>query len=92
MKLKIILTTKFKKDYKLCKSRGLDMSLINGVIKMLAEMQPLSAEYKDHILVGNWKGFRECHIKPDWLLVYKIESDRLILTLSRTGSHSDIFL
>ena len=61
------------------------------VMDMLANEQPLPEKYKDHALTGDWKGFRECHIQPDWLLIYKIQNDSLILTLSRTGSHSDLF-
>ena len=61
------------------------------VIDMLANEQPLPEKYKDHALTGDWKGFRECHIQPDWLLIYKIQNDSLILTLSRIGSHSDLF-
>lgn len=91
MSLNIKWTSKFKKDYSRCKSRGLDIKLLNDVIKMLSETQTLPYEYKDHKLAGEWEGFRECHIKPDWLLIYAIQNDILVLTLSRTGSHSDLF-
>ena len=67
------------------------MSLIDEVITLLAEKQKLPSKYKDHQLTGNWKDFRECHIKADWILVYRIDWDSLILTLTRTGTHSDIF-
>ena len=69
----------------------LDMDLLDGIIKNLSDQAELDLKYKDHPLSGNWKSFRECYIKPDWLLIYKIEGDRLILTLVRTGSHSNLF-
>ncbi|MCR5390848.1 MAG: type II toxin-antitoxin system YafQ family toxin [Lachnospiraceae bacterium] len=84
-------TTTFKKSYKLMKKRGLDISLLDDVIDKLRQGIPLEEKYKDHGLSGNFDGFRECHIKPDWLLVYLIEDDILTLTLVDTGSHSDIF-
>ena len=84
-------TTTFKKSYKLMKKRGLDISLLDDVIDKLRQGIPLEEKYKDHGLSGNFDGFRECHIKPDWLLVYLIENDILTLTLVGTGSHSDIF-
>ena len=83
-------TSQFKKDYKLAAKRGLKMSLLDEVITMLATGEDLSDKYKDHALIGNWYGHRECHILPDWLLIYRIENDVLVLTLSRTGSHSDL--
>lgn len=91
MKYNISKTTKFKKDYKLAKKRGMDISKLTKVITMLAEGEKLPAEYRDHALSGNWVGHRECHIEPDWLLVYYIEDDVLVLTLTRTGTHSDLF-
>ncbi|MBO4716663.1 MAG: type II toxin-antitoxin system YafQ family toxin [Spirochaetales bacterium] len=91
MSLRVQWTSKFKKDYKLCESRGLDMNLIDKVIRTLAETGTLPKEYKDHKLTGQWEGFRECHIRPDWLLVYAIQNQVLTLTLVRTGSHSDLF-
>jgi len=84
-------TTKFKKDYKLIKKRGYDLGLLGKVVDMLAEGKTLPEKYRDHELTGNWTGYRECHIKPDWLLVYYIVDDVLTLTLSRTGTHSDLF-
>lgn len=81
----------FKKDFKLMQKRGLNMSLLEKVIEILANEQPLPPQYKDHTLYGNYKGYRECHIEPDWLLIYKIYNDVLLLALSRTGSHSDLF-
>ena len=68
-----------------------DVSLLEKVIDTLLEENPLDEKYRDHALVGNYVGFRECHIRPDWLLIYKIEKERLVLTLTRTGSHSELF-
>ena len=79
----------FKKDIKKIKNRKLDISKLQYVIKILVSGSPLSAMYKDHKLIGNWKGYRECHISPDWLLIYKISNNELML--SRTGTHSDLF-
>ena len=84
-------TSQFKKDYKLAKRRGLNLSLLKKIISQLANGVQLDEKYRDHDLSGDWKGHRECHIQPDWLLVYRIEDDVLILTLSRTGTHSDLF-
>lgn len=91
MSYKVQWTSKFKKDYKLCQSRGLEINLLDEVIILLSEGKTLPQKYKDHSLFGQWKDFRECHIKPDWLLVYAIQNDILTLTLARTGSHSDLF-
>lgn len=84
-------TTLFKKDFKLAMKRGLNVELLENVIALLAMGEPLPAKNKDHALTGNWVGHRECHILPDWLLVYRIEDDVLVLTLARTGTHSDLF-
>lgn len=84
-------TSKFRKDYKLAEKRNLDISLLDGVIAKLAKGETLDSKYRDHSLGGNWALHRECHIAPDWLLVYYIEEDILVLTLVRTGSHSDLF-
>lgn len=84
-------TTRFKKDYKLAIKRGLKIELLENVVESLAMGIPLPENNKDHALFGNWNGHRECHIQPDWLLIYKIENDVLVLTLSRTGTHSDLF-
>ena len=91
MKYEIARTTQFKKDYKLAKKRGLDISLLKDVITKLANGETLPPEYHDHGLSGNWSGHRECHILPDWLLIYRIDNDVLVLTLTRTGTHSDLF-
>ena len=84
-------TTQFKKDYKLAMKRGLDIGLLESVIADLAMGIPLPEKNRDHPLSGNWAGHRECHVLSDWLLIYRIEGDVLVLTLSRTGSHSDLF-
>ena len=90
-KYKIVQTSRFKKDLKLAKKRGYNMNLIGEVVDTLASGKPLAEKYKDHDLVGNYLGCRECHITPDWLLIYEIENDELILYLTRTGTHSDLF-
>ena len=84
-------TTKFKKDYKKMKKQGKDMSLLESVIDDLLNEKVLDEKYQDHPLVGNYLGFRECHILPDWLLIYAVDNNQLILTASRPGSHSDLF-
>ncbi|NLV22006.1 MAG: type II toxin-antitoxin system YafQ family toxin [Syntrophomonadaceae bacterium] len=84
-------TTQFKKDYKLALKRGLKIDLLEKVIELLAMGTPLPEKNQDHALSENWIGHRECHILPDWLLVYRIEDDVLVLTLVRTGTHSDLF-
>ena len=84
-------TTAYKKRYKLMIKRGLNLSLLDDVVDKLRQGIPLEEKYRDHALTGNFEGFRECHIKPDWLLVYLIENDILTLTLVDTGSHSDVF-
>ena len=91
--LKIEFTGQFKKDFKLALRRGCDPQDLATVISFLAAEQTLPEKYRDHPLESsrNYKGMRECHIKPDWLLIYKIYSDRLVLALIRTGTHSDLF-
>lgn len=90
-KYTVKFTNQFKKDYKLAKRRGKKMELLNSVIELLANGEVLPENYYDHSLSGNRVGHRECHIQPDWLLVYYFENDILVLTLARTGSHSDLF-
>ena len=90
-KYEIKNTTQFKKDYKLAKRRGLDINLLKSIVSKLADGEVLDPKYKDHPLSGDWIGHRECHIQPDWLLVYRYDNDVLVLTLSRTGTHSDLF-
>lgn len=84
-------TTAYKKSYKLMKKRGMDISLLDEVVDKLRCGEKLEDKFRDHRLSGEFKDFRECHIKPDWLLVYLIENDILTLTLVDTGSHADIF-
>ena len=91
MKYRIIWSTKFKKDYKSAIKRGLDIERLDNAIRLLSENGSLPAEYNDHPLTGNYAHYRECHIQPDWLLIYRIVEDKLALTLMRTGSHSDVF-
>ena len=84
-------TSQFHKDYKRVKKRGYDLSLLQKVIDLLLADRPLPLQYRDHALTGDKKAYRECHIQPDWLLMYRIERDRLILVLQRTGTHADLF-
>ena len=81
----------FKKDYKRIAKMGYDLRLLEKVITLLAERKILPESYRDHGLTGEYSGYRECHILPDWLLIYRIEEDELILCLTRTGTHSDLF-
>ncbi|MCM1298991.1 MAG: type II toxin-antitoxin system YafQ family toxin [Firmicutes bacterium] len=89
--LEIVASNKFKKDLKQIIKRGYNIELLDQVVNVLASQKPLAEKYKDHALVGNYAGFRECHITPDWLLVYQIRENELVLFLSRTGTHSDLF-
>ena len=91
MKYEIQPTNRFKKDLKLCKSRGYDINLITQIIKKISNGEQLEEKNKDHDLSGNWAGYRECHIQTDWLLIYKIDGNELIIYLTRTGTHSDLF-
>ena len=91
MKYSIQITTQFKKDYKQAMKRGCDIPKLKKVISMLADGEKLPQKYSDHALKGIFSGYRECHIEPDWLLIYKISEDVLVLSLYRTGSHSDLF-
>lgn len=91
MKYTIKPTTQFKKDLKKMKKQNKDINLLTEVITDLASAVPLDKKYEDHELSGNFKGCRECHIQPDWLLIYEISNNELIIYLTRTGSHSDLF-
>ena len=84
-------TKKYRKDRNLCKKRGFKMNLLDEVIQTLRKQKPLEPKHRDHDLSGDYAGFRECHIQPDWLLIYMIDGSNLILTASRTGTHSDLF-
>ena len=89
--MKITTTSKFKKDYKKIQKRGYNLKLLEEVVRILAETKTLPEKYLPHSLIGNYVGYMECHILPDWLLIYKIKDDELVLVLSRTGTHSDLF-
>jgi mRNA interferase YafQ len=89
--LEIHYTNHYLKDLALIKKRGLPKKELDDIVKLLAEEKPLPEKHKDHQLKGSLSKFRECHIRPDWLLVYKKEKKILTLTLVRTGTHSDIF-
>ncbi|MGN0182446.1 MAG: type II toxin-antitoxin system YafQ family toxin [Candidatus Ornithomonoglobus sp.] len=91
MKYELILSNRFKKSLKRCKKRGLDINLLQAVVDKLQNGEPLETKYHDHSLKGSLSDFRECHIQPDWLLIYLIENNILTLTLVDTGSHSDLF-
>ncbi len=82
-------SSRFKKDLKRIKRRGKDTSILQTVIKKLAYDEPLAARFRDHALIGNYSGVRECHLQPDWLLIYRLIDDQLLLV--RTGSHADLF-
>lgn len=84
-------TNRFKRDLKIIQRRGYDIRLLTEVIKKLAAGERLAEKHRDHALSGVLSKYRECHVTPDWLLIYKLENDILILTLTRTGTHSDIF-
>lgn len=87
----IEVTNRFLKDLKLARKRNLDENKLNDIVRLLAEGKPIPEKNRDHPLVGDYKGCRECHITPDWLLIYSIEDTLKIITLIRTGSHSDLF-
>ena len=91
--LKAEFSGQFKRDYKLAIKRGCDPKKLEAVVSLLCEEQPLPEVYRDHALVNSkdYKNLRECHIQPDWLLIYRYEEEVLVLTLSRTGTHSDLF-
>ena len=89
--LDLVTTAKFRKDVKRLRKRGADLTKLDTVLKKLQREEALPARYHDHPLIGDFVGFRECHIEPDWLLVYVIDEGHLILTASRTGPHADSF-
>ena len=88
---KIKFTGQFKKELKLAKKQGKDINKLFKIVDILAQKKVLDIKYKDHALISNYKGFRECHIESDWLLIYKYYDDILVLSLSRLGSHSELF-
>lgn len=87
----VVLSNRFKKDLKLAAKRGLALEELNAVVEQLAAGQPLPDKNRDHALTGDYIGFRECHIRPDWLLIYRVDGEDLLLFLFRTGSHTDLF-
>ena len=89
--LEIILSNHFKKDLKLVRKRGYDLALLDDIVTRLARQEQLPSKNRDHGLTGNYEGFRECHITPDWILIYRIDGNNLMLFLLRTGTHSDLF-
>ena len=89
--LTIKSTKKFQRDLRRMVKQGVDVTILDEIVEKLAREEKLDAKHRDHALKGEWLGYRECHITPDWLLVYKIKDNELILSLSRTGSHSYIF-
>ena len=90
MSLKVVWTTTFKRDYKRAMKRGLDMNRLDEVIRTLAAGRELAVVHREHALGGEWRGHRECHVQPDWLLIYYVDDERLVLTLTRTGTHADL--
>ena len=91
MKYTVRRTTKFRKELKKMLKRGADLDKLETVVNILAAGETLPPQYHDHALTGDLEGTRDCHITPDWLLLYRIENDVLVLTLTRTGSHADLF-
>lgn len=89
--LDIVASNQFKRDLKLARKRGFQIEALRLVVNTLANQQTLDAKYRDHELLGQYSGFRECHVAPDWVLIYRIEDDALELFLFRTGTHSDLF-
>ncbi len=89
--LSVYYSNRFKKDFKMMLKRNVKVEDFEFVVSKLCNEEPLPEKYYDHSLAGNYKGFRECHINPDWLLIYQIDNNELILTLVRTGTHSDLF-
>ena len=91
MTLRIIATSAYKKDYKKALKANRKMNLLDSVVWQLSEGKKLSESFRDHSLTGNWSGYRECHIKPDWLLIYRVIENKLVLVLARTGTHIELF-
>jgi mRNA interferase YafQ len=91
-RLTVFATARYRKDLKRCAKRGYDLSLLTAVVDQLQNREPLPERYRNHVLGGDRSGFFDCHIKPDWVLVYQILEERLILILVETGTHSDLDL
>lgn len=88
---RFITTNRFEKDYKLMQRRGKEISKLDAIVRKLVHGEALDMKYKDHALKGDYKDRRECHIEPDWLLIYKIDKNKKAIIFERTGSHADIF-
>ena len=89
--LKVRYSKQFKKDFKLAQKRGLPLQELKDILEKLANGEPLEEKHHDHHLTGNYTSFRECHIRPDWLLIYRIDQGELVLVAQRTGTHNDLF-
>jgi len=89
--LNVVLSNQFKRDLKTISKRGYDMNKLDKVVNTLMQGNPLEPKHRDHSFSGGYSGFRECHITPDWLLIYRVNNDELFLLLFRTGTHSDLF-
>ncbi len=89
-KYRIVMSSEFRREYKKAQKRHYDMVLLDTAVELLQDVQPLPEKMCDHAFTGYWLGFRECHIQPDWLLVYRYYEDTLVLALARTGTHSDL--
>ena len=89
--LEIVLSNRFKRDLRRAVRRGRDTALLEKTVDLLAAGRPLPESSRDHVLTGDWTGYRECHIQPDWLLIYKVHESELVLLLMRTGTHADLF-
>ena len=89
MPLAIRQSTRFRQDVKRLRRQGIELARLETMVEALVAQRPLEERYRDHPLVGNWKGYRECHVQPDWLLIYRIDAGELQLV--RTGSHADLF-
>ena len=87
----VVLSNRFRQDLKLAAKRGCDLALLNSIVDRLAQGETLPAKHRDHSLTGDYIGFRECHIQPNWLLIYRTEEEALMLFLMRTGTHADLF-
>ena len=84
-------TTRFRRDLRRMRRRGKDVQKLQAIVRLLVQEQPLAPRHRDHPLGGDWLGYRDCHIEPDWLLIYKIDREEATLTLARTGTHADLF-
>ena len=89
--LDIVQTSRFKRDLRRCAKRGKDIDKMESIVTKIQHLKELPVKNRDHVLTGEWNGFRECHIEPDWLLIYKLDEANSLLHLVRTGSHADLF-